>query len=558
MSDYAAPWAVRDCLDEFSALESRRSNFEDVWDEIIQYVVPHRTGMSEDSEEQKGRRKGSDIYDGTPLAALKTYASGTEGYLLSNAFKWFGLSVPDERLMNVRAVRLWLSHVEQVLYGMIRRSNFYRQMTEMFMDGGSFGTATMFMRWDAADSVERFRVLHPREVFIGEDQDGNVDTIYRKFDMSVRQISQRFGDDDVHKEIRKMFDEPESLHSRKTIIHAVKPNEDYDPNKNTKDVKRFKSIYIDLDHEHLIRKGGFGKNPYATWRVDKNSDEEYGRGPGWTALGDIKALYQYARTDITAAQMLVNPPLDIPMERASGPSEVRMIPGGRSFYEQQGQEVKRLLEPFDLRAGLDREERKQAIIEKHWLVPLFQMISQADKEMTATEARQRREEWAVLLGPHVIGLNTDVIEPFIDHLFNDAFENGLLLPPPEVLVQAGGGLEVDYRGPLAQAQRSFFKQEPFRAALADIAGVAQLQMQTSGAAPVLDNYNLDFISKEMSRASGLTEEALLEDKVIQQIRQARAEQAQAKQMAEQAAKLGKAAPGLNEPVQEGSILEQIA
>ena len=75
-------------------------------------------------------------------------ASGTEGYLLSSAFKWFGLSVPDERLMDDRQVRMWLSHVEQVLYGLIRRSNFYRQMVEMFMDGGSFGTATMFMYWE--------------------------------------------------------------------------------------------------------------------------------------------------------------------------------------------------------------------------------------------------------------------------------------------------------------------------------------------------------------------------------------------------------------------------
>jgi len=312
--------------------------------------------------------------------------------------------------------------------------------------------------------------------------------------------------------------------------------------------KKYGSWYIDVQNTQLIREGGHDVLPYAVWRVEKSSDEVYGRGPGWTALSDIKMLQAITEADITAAQLMVNPPLDIPSEREG---EILYLPGGRSYYDDASRVVKPIETNVSLRAGIEREERKQQIIERHFMVDFFLMIAQADREMTATEIRRRYEEKAVILGPFINGLNQDVLDKVIDRIFNEAWSMGMIPPPPPILVQAGGRLEVDYMGPLAQAQRSFFHAEPYRQSIGDIMGIMQMRPD------VLDNYNWDFMTREMSKSNGLPEEAMLEEKIVQQIRAFRAQQQKEAQEMEALEKMGKAAPGLNEPVKKGSVLEGV-
>ena len=538
---------VKDFLEEFSYLKNERRNWEEVWEEIAENVVPHRTGFTEERPAQ-GERRGQELYDGTAISALNLFASGSQGYLLSSSFKWFGLRTPQEDIMNVREVRIWLSHVEQILYGLIQRSNFYKQMYELFRDGGSFGTATLYTDYDMARRMLIFNVIHPREIYCAEDYGGEVDTVFHYSYMTYRNVVEEFGEDELHPDIVKAADEPSRKYDEIPILRVVRPRGDWDPNKQDNKKKKYGSYYIDVTHEELIREGGHSVMPYAVWRVEKASDETYGRGPGWTALADIKALQAYASTDITAAQMMVNPPLDVPAEREG---DILWLPGGRNYYEDAAREVKQMPTRVDLRAGLDREERKQAIIEKHFMVDFFLMMAQADREMTATEIRRRQEEKAVILGPYINGLNQDVLDRVIDRIFDEAWQMGMIPPPPPIVVQSGGHLEVDYMGPLAQAQRAYFHAEPYRQSLGDIMGVVQMRPD------IMDNYNWDYITREMSKSSGLPEEAMLEEKQVQQIRAIRAQQQEMAQQMAAMEQMGKATPGLNQPVQKGSVLEGI-
>ena len=534
---------VRDLMDEFGVLKAQRLNWETTWSDIQQNVIPHRTGFEESPE--KGQRHDSKIYDGTPLAALNTYASGSQGYLLSNVFKWFGLRVAEERVMDIREVRMWLSVVEQVLYGLVQRSNFYKQVYELFRDGGAFGTATLYTWFDEGERKEWFTTIHPREIYIAENDNGEVDTVFHHYQMSYKRAMQRFKNDTVHPEVEKAAGEAHRKYEEMEILRVVRPNERWERGRADNASMRFESLYIDVDHQVVMREGGHAINPYAVWRVEKSSDEAYGRGPGWTALADIKALYAYAKSDITAAQLMVNPPLEIPTERY----DFKYLPGGRNYYDDQSRRAFVMDTRIDLKAGLEREERTRKIIEKHFLVDFFLLMSQMDRDVTATEIRRRQEEKAVILGPHIAGLNQDVLDRIIDRLFMDAWDAGMIPPPPRVLVESGQHMDVDYMGPLAQAQRSFFHSEPYRASLGDIMGVAQLRPD------VLDNYNWDFITREMSKAQGMPEEALLDEKIVAQVRQVRQQQLQQQRQLAAMEQMGKAAGGLGKSVEEGSVLE---
>lgn len=543
-----------DKLSMFATMRKEREPWEAVWKEIGNNVVPNRTNF-DITNTDKGQRNDIEIYDGTPVAALNLYASGSQGYLLSSSYKWFSLRIPNERLMDVRDVRIWLSVVEQVIYGLIQRSNFYKEMYMLFKDGGSIGTATIYSYFDVGTKRVWFNTLHPKEVFIAEDDNGEVNTVVRYFNMTAARMGERFKEDSLDVDIQRQADDPEEFATEHPVLHVVEHRPDYNPKSTSATEMKFKSCYIDIEHESVIRESGYPVNPYGVWRVEKASDEIYGRGPGWTALADIKALYQYAKTDIHAAQLEVDPVLDVPAERLN---DIKYVPGGRNSYEDTGREVKRMSPPLNLRAGLDREERKQRLIEKHFLVDFFMMMSQAQREMTATEIRQRMEEKSVMLGPHIAGLNQDVLDRIMDSIFASAWDAGLIPPPPDVL-KGGGRLEVDYQGPLAQAQRSFFKTEPYRAVMRDITGMVQALAPVAPGVAVgmLDNYNWDHITREMAKGDGIPEEALMDEKVRDAIRQQRAQQQAQAQQAERMAQMGKAVPGLNEKVEEGSVLEEL-
>ena len=168
---------VQDLLEEFHALETdpERINKEVVWQEINENIIPSLNSFTNDTP-VKGQRRGENIYDGTPQAALQTYKSGLMGRLLSSYFNWFSIRTPDEDLMDVREVRMWLSKADQAIYGLIARSNFYPQIYEFFGLGGSIGHATLYRYWNPAKAQEVFFVQHPRSIYLAENEDGEIDT----------------------------------------------------------------------------------------------------------------------------------------------------------------------------------------------------------------------------------------------------------------------------------------------------------------------------------------------------------------------------------------------
>ena len=537
---------MRDLLDEVGELKAEREPTERMWDDIETYLLPNRS-------ERKGEQNTGNIFDGTPQSALTMYASGTMGYLISSTFDWFSVRTPDESIMDVREVRLWLSKVDQILFGIINRSNFYHEMYAFFLDAGSIGTPVIYRYWDEGEGIERFMVRNPREVYLSENAHGEIDTVMRYVMMTNKQIAERF--DNVHQDIKRDADGP-GRYKERPIVHIVKPNKDYDPRKRDSKAKKYASWYVDVDHESELRRGGYDVMPYAVWRVMKEAHEKYGRGPGWNALADIKALHALAKTDITAAQLLVNPPLDIPEERRG---KIRFVPGGRNYFEDSGRKIEVYDVKAQLGAGLELRKEIIEVIKRHYLVDFFMMFAQAEQEITATEVRQRREEKAVLLGPHITGLNHEVLDKIIDGLFADAWEAGMIPPPPRVLVESLNGrrLEVDYMGPLAQAQRSFFQAEPYRQAMGQWMGLAEILQATGKPADFLDNYNLDYVSREMFKAGGGPEEAMYDEKMVAKRRQQRAKEIEQQKKLAAMEQMGKAVPGLNQSVAPNSVLEQM-
>lgn len=553
---------VLDVLDEYATLAQIRKPYEAVWDEIDENLLPNVTRLAESSSRQgvQGQKRDEKIIDGTPRSALSTFQAGLMGRLMSSTNDWLAVETPDEDMADDRDTRMWLSKVNQVIFSLINRSSFYPTVYQLFGVAGGMGSGGVYRYFDKLEGKEVFSCRNPWEMFYADGPDGELDTVFRLTIMTAKTMVQNFKDDTLDKEVLRMADSPTEKHNDVRLIHSVRPNPDYDPRKRDARAKKYVSYYVDLDHQTLIRKGGYSAMPYSAWRIEKEVNEDYGRGPGWRALADIKGLYAYAKTDITGAQMQVNGPLNIPREMEG---KVQWRPGGRMYFDEVGRTVQAAETRIDLKAGLEREQHKQQIIERHFMVPFFtamQQIGGMDRERTAYEVRQIEQEMAILLGPYAMGFQVQFMDSIVEGIFNDALENGMIPPPPRQLVESLNGrkLEISYSGPLAQAQKNFFNSEPYRKTIQDIQ--AMLSVDPTGQhlpSQIMDIPDWDRFLKELAQGNGLPIESLLEDKTFKQIRKQRADAIQKQQQLDAIQKMG-GMQGVGQAPQPGSIGDAIA
>lgn len=536
---------AEELLRRFQELETERKNWTGVWDEVIQYIFPRRTETSYTAAE--GTRHDDSIFDGTAPHALQRLASRMQGELVIPSYRWFGLKMESARMMKIPAVKEWLQEVEPILYAMLARSNFYSQMSEYFMDAASFGTATMYSELDRKTGKLQFTTRHPKEVFLGTTLFGAVDKVFRRYEMTARQWVGAFPET-VHEKIRDMA--KVSPEKQFPCLHAVYPREGRDASKSDAYSMAFASCYLDIEHRSVVKESGYRSMPYHVWRFYKNSDEVYGRSPSWSALPDVKAINLMAKTQLMAAQLAVDPPLWLPEEYRD---RIRFVPGGRNYWEGNPENAK--IAPIETgsKYGIGKDEiaEKKDQIRNHFMWDLFMFPDENEQERTAYEARLIDEKRSVSLGPTVLVLEHDALDPIIDRVFDIAWNEGWLPPPPQVLIQMyGGRIKVDYMGPLALRMKQFFRNQPFRNTFQEIAPIAQMRPD------VMDNFDWDEWVRQVADANDIPIKALLNADVMAQIRKQRAQMQAQQQQIENMSKMGKMP--LNEAPKPGSPMEQMS
>jgi len=161
--------------------------------------------------------------------------------------------------------------------------------------------------------------------------------------------------------------------------------------------------------------------------------------------------------------------------------------------------------------------------------------------MTAFEVAKRFELLQRLLGPTMGRQETEFLNPLIDRMFGIMLRHGALPKPPDVLVQAGAQIDVQYEGPLAKSQR-----------LAEVEGLERLQALVVNAATldpsIVDNIDYDEAIHLAADVLGVPPKLLRDPDDVKKMRDQRAQQqAQQQQIADTssvAAAAGKAIPAI--------------
>ena len=517
------------------SLKSYRTPWENLWQDCGEYVNPNRGDFSTIRYRADTARYDK-IYDTTAPLANENLASGLHGFLTSPSQRWFSLATFDEDLNEEYEVKQWLNITTNILYDKvfnIPESNFNSQAHELYLDLGSFGTAVMMVQ-DTPGSGITFRTFHLADCYIQENDKGFVDTLYRKYKRTGRQLIERFGEAVPEKIVKISQKDP---YREFEVIHAVEPSETYgDPiKKPTK--KAFKSCYILLEEKTLLEEGGFDEFPYMVPRWSKVAGEIYGRSPSMTSLPDIKMVNAMMKTIIKAAQKLTDPPLLVPDDGFILP--VRTVPGGLNFYRSGTQDR---IEPLETKGrpdiGFDLLQNRREHIKAAFHVDWMQMPDQkGSPNMTATEVIARQEEKMRLMGPMIGRLQVEFLGPLIDRVFRIMNRKKLLPQAPGIL--EGQEMKIVYTSPLARAQKSGQLMTITRL-FESMAPLFQTKPE------LLDNMNTDETFRYFHHLLDAPAKILNPEEKVQEERQARAEQQQQMMEAEQAKMESESAKNISE------------
>jgi len=507
-------------------LKKKRLPHETGWRDLSRFLLPaHGLYDSEKPGERSPRKLES--LDSRPRKNLSNFAAMMHSGHTSPARPWFKITTEDPDLMDFAPVRDWVSFVEKLFYQAYRKSNFYASVHTGYIELAGFGVQAMLQE-ESWESILHFATQTIGTYWIAQNHQGVVDTLYRKFSMTARQMAARFGKDNLSSHAKSALDNKQDLQEF-NVIHAVEPREFYDPRKVDNSNMPFVSCYFEDGEnnrelpDNFLREGGYHDFPFRVARWETFGNEVYGTSLGLDVLPDIKQLTAVIRTQTTS----IHKELDPPMALASGMKDrLNLMPGTQhpGLLNQQGEPLaKPVYSPNpNLQHGVAlRQDIREAITEG-FFNDLFLFLIQRPN-MTATEVAERHEEKLLLLGPAIERQQSEFFNPLADRTYGILDRNGYIPPPPRELENKE--LKVEYISLLAQAQKQVGTQA--------ISSTTQFAAGLSQFWPdALDKINPDEAIDAWADLSGSEPKMINTEQQVLEIRQTRAEQKQAAAMNE--------------------------
>jgi len=542
---------VSDLKRRFEHLKEERAKRLPDWKDVQKYVAP--SVLNWDNPQDKVPKR-SKRYTTRPTHYARTLRSGLVGYSISPNIVWQKLTFENQHHVDkVYGAKDWLEEVERKLYAEFARSNLYQQAGLMIDSAVQYGHGVMLIDEVLEASKLRFSTLKIQEVFIDIDGYDQPDTIFRRYSMTLRNAASYFGEDNLSDNQKADLKRNDSIEKEITIIHAVFKRDEYDINSREAKNMPYASIYIDESEDRILMESGYKEFPYAVFIWEPVTGTPYGESPAIHAIDDIRILNKLDEQKLKIAQMAGSPAYNVP---DSMRGEANVVPSAYNYYQTPNEIIMPVNSgmnfPITIEIYKDIEDRVKDWFHVDFFLALQQ---QRPANMTATYVNELQGEKAAVLSDLVVNLNA-ALTKIIQRSFNILCRQRKIPQPPAELAGSGASMKVEFMGPLAQAQKKYHEAGGIQQSLSIIGAVAQV----AGPA-ALDVVDFDATLKRGLEGVGFPQEAIREDRDIEELRKQRAEAQQAAQEQAIAMEQQKQIMGnmnkLNEPVQPGSALAEI-
>ena len=527
-------------------LKDNRAKFESNWTEAQTYADNVVMNWGKPGEVPSRPKR----FTSKPFQYNKTLVAGILGYAVSPSLVWFKLGMENTNLLKEYGVKDWLEQCESELLAMFNRSNFYREMNPTVKDATCPGHGVIFIEEDIENARLRYTHFPINELFLDVNGYGEIDTCYRWYADTLRNIVDFFGEDNVSDEMRRQIKEPSHWNDSHEILMCVYPRENYNP--EFKDAKNmpYACIYMDLKERHILKESGYREFPFAVFEWDRYPGFAYGSSPAQDALPDIKALNIIKKSSLQIAQTSAEPPMMASQEM----HDIDLSPRGITYLPTKDSRLEPVRTGENYPITLQELANYEQAVKDWFYVDYFLALQEKQGQMTATEVMELQGEKAATLSTFIVSLN-EFLSNIIQRSFNLLMRAQMLPPPPESLINQQAIIKIDFTGPLAQNQKKYHQMGGTVQALNAVGPIMQM---FPNAGDFLDG---DELMKSTMEGMGMPQNIIREDDDVKKIREerVRAQQeaaAQQQQMA-MAQTLMQNANKMGEAPQEGSMMNEI-
>jgi hypothetical protein len=434
-------------LERFARAKARRSRWESLWQDCYDYALPYRGDFLHGYG--PGDRRSDRLFDGTAPDAVDQLAASLLAQLTPPWSRWIGfapgpeLGDPELRAEHQAAAPI-LERMAESLQSHLDRSNFAVEMHQCFLDLVVGGSASLLVEEapPGEPSALRFAAVPLTETVLEEGASGRLDTTFRRSQLSLAGLEERFPGLSLPAEARRRGEE--DTQARFALIEAVLPE------REAKGGGFRYSLVLEAGQgtqgPALLAEARFQDSPYVNFRWLKAPGEAYGRSPVMKALPDIKTANKVVELVLKNASIAVTGIWQADDDGVLNPAAVRLVPGtiipkavgssGLTPLEAPGKFDVSELVLEDLRARIRR-------------ALLADQLGQINApRMTATEVLERASEISRLLGATYGRLQAELLTPLVLRALAILRRRGEV---PDLAVD-GRVVELQYRSPLAQAQ----------------------------------------------------------------------------------------------------------
>lgn len=510
-------------------LDEMRS-YSSEWDWLRHHIMPH-TQAEADQEEHPGTATRR-LHSTVACDSLHVLAGAHIMYITPSGQRWFALK-SAKKDKNSRYDD-WFAKATETAHTELASSNFYSVIHQCFLDRCMTGTGCLFCD-KLPDGTLNFKHIPTGTYAIAEGRDEIVDTLARLFKLTAHQAVEQFGYNKLPQRIRDAYDDDKRRYTEKhQYLHLVlpRPGASFGHDILSPLKMKWASVYMAWDSDKtVIQEGGYNEFPYLVTRFLKFGESPYGYAPGMNVKEEIKATLKLERVMDVLGEIAAFPRI---LTLADQVGEIDMRAGGRTVIKPQAAGMNMPREwgtsgRYDV--GKDRIQDKEEKIRQAYFVPMLQVISSVDRQMTATEVNARQEEKVLAFTPSMTLFCSDC-NVLIHRIFSILFRQGKFPSsdvPDELVVRDQGGSEdleikipaVSYLGKIGQAI-----ERAQRGGGDSYIQNALMYTQATGDSSMLEIINMRKYARFVYENTGAPMDCLRPEKELQQLDQQRAAAAQ--------------------------------
>lgn len=454
-----------DVLQQAQSAFARKSSLDNFWQSVAELHFPERADFT--VERALGEDMLSKLYTSEPILFRRDFANFVGAITRPRGRDWFKFRARNESVNASTAVQSYLEPRQRMTRNVLYdpKSHFTRAAWVADHDWATFGNSVTSIEERRDKSGLRFRTWHLRDCAWRENYEGDVDTMFRRFKLTVRNLCarERAGwevSQKIKEKLEKTPDDPVNL------IHITLPIWDFEPKKKTK--FEVMSVYIDADNKFLVASKPIPEFNYQVSRWFTIDGSPYAFSPAVLAsMPDAATIQAMTWAIIEAGEKAVEPPMVATAEAVQGGVNIRSgeVTWVDKLYDERTGEAVRALD-LGQRPEFG-EQLRQAIVSNMnaawYLNKLF--LPQGGPERTAEEVMRWNEEFLratqPIIDPAEAERNGSMLEIVMPMCLRLGFWGKLQEMPKEL---RGQHVDVTYDNPIEDA-RKLAKTQAYRGSM---------------------------------------------------------------------------------------------